>query len=44
MALKNFDERMVAARKRLLEYVIEIAGRLVSVDDENQMEACRHGG
>ena len=33
--LQYFDERQVAARKRLLEYVIEVAGRLVSVNDED---------
>ena len=33
MALKDFDERPIASRKRLLEYVIEIAGRLVRVDE-----------
>ena len=35
MALHNFDERPVASCKRLLEYVVEITGRLVSVDDED---------
>ena len=35
MPLKHLDERPVASRKRLLEYVIEVAGRLVSVNDED---------
>jgi len=33
MALEHFDERAIAPRKRLLEYVIKVAGRLVRVDD-----------
>jgi hypothetical protein len=33
MALEDFDKRPVAPRKRLLEYVVKVAGRLVSVDD-----------
>jgi hypothetical protein len=33
MALKHFDERAIAPRKRLLEYVIKVAGWLVCVDD-----------
>jgi hypothetical protein len=35
MAFEHFDKRPVATRERLLEYVIEVAGRLMSVDDEN---------
>jgi hypothetical protein len=44
MSLQNLDERVIAPRKRLFEYVIEIAGRLMRVDDKNQMEAWGHGG
>ena len=44
MALQYFDEWSIASRERLFENVIEIAGRLVCVDDQNQMEAWRHGG
>jgi hypothetical protein len=35
MPLQHIDKRPVASRKRLLEYMIEIAGRLVSVNDED---------
>jgi hypothetical protein len=37
MAFEHLDERPIAARKRLLEYVIEIAGWLMRVDEQNQM-------
>jgi hypothetical protein len=37
MALENLDKRPIAPRKRLFEYVIEIAGRLMRVDEQNQM-------
>jgi hypothetical protein len=33
MAFEDLDERPVAPCKRLLEYVIEVAGRLVSMND-----------
>ena len=39
MALEHFNERQIASRERLFEYVIEIAGRLVRVNEQNQMEA-----
>jgi hypothetical protein len=35
MSLQNLNERVVATRKRLFEYVIEIAGRLMRVDEQN---------
>jgi hypothetical protein len=35
MAVEHFDKRAIATRKRLLEYVIEVAGRLVSVNEKN---------
>jgi hypothetical protein len=44
MALQHFNERAIASRERLFEYVIEIAGRLVRMNDQYQMEAWRHGG
>jgi hypothetical protein len=34
MSLQNLNERVVATRKRLFEYVIEIAGRLMRVDEQ----------
>jgi hypothetical protein len=39
MALKHFNERAIASRERLFEDVIEIAGWLVRMNDQNQMEA-----
>jgi hypothetical protein len=35
MPLEDLDKRLVASRKRLLEYVIKIAGWLMSVNDQN---------
>jgi hypothetical protein len=37
MAFEHFDERAIATRERLLKYVIEVAGRLMRVDEQNQM-------
>jgi len=37
MPFEHFDERPIAAREGLLEYVIEIASRLMRVDEQNQM-------
>jgi hypothetical protein len=33
--LQDFNERVIAPRKRLFEYVIEVAGRLMRVDEQN---------
>jgi len=44
MTLQNVDEGVIAPRERLLKYMIEIAGRLMRVNEQNQMEAWRHGG
>ena len=41
--LECFDERQVAARVRLLKNVVEVAARLMGVDEQNQMELGRHG-
>jgi hypothetical protein len=37
MTFEYFDERAITARERLLEYVIEVAGWLMRVDEQNQM-------
>jgi hypothetical protein len=33
MSLQNFDERVIAPLKRLFEYVIEVTGRLMRMDE-----------
>ena len=43
MPLEDFDERQIATGVGLLENVIEIANRLMRVDEQNQMELWRHG-
>ncbi len=44
MSLENLYEWQIAARIGLFENMIEIATRLMRVDEENQMELWRHEG
>jgi hypothetical protein len=37
MPFEHLDERPITAREGLLKYVIEIASRLMRVDEQNQM-------
>jgi hypothetical protein len=41
--LKRLEKRQVAALKRLLKNMAEVAARLMRVDEKNQMELWRHG-
>jgi hypothetical protein len=41
--LKSLEERKVAAFKRLLKNMAEVAARLMRVDEKDQMELWRHG-
>jgi hypothetical protein len=43
MLLKSFDKGQVAALKRLLKNVAEVAARLMGVNEKDQMELWRHG-
>jgi hypothetical protein len=43
MLLQEFDEREIAVLISLFEHVAEIAARLVSVDQQGEMEALGHG-
>ena len=43
MFFQDLDERQIAARVGLLEHMVEIADRLMRVNEENQMELWRHG-
>jgi hypothetical protein len=41
--LKCLDEGQVATRVGLLKNVVEVAARLMGMDEQNQMELGRHG-
>ena len=41
--LKSLQKRQVAAFKRLLKNMAEVAARLMRVDEKDQMELWRHG-
>ena len=41
--LQCLDKRQIAAFKRLLKNMAEIAARLMRVDEKDQMELWRHG-
>src|SRR6266446_7270737 len=41
--LKGLEERQVATRVGLLKNMVEVAARLMGVDEQNQMELGRHG-
>ena len=41
--LKSLEERKVAAFKRLLKNMAEVAARLMRVNEKDQMELWRHG-
>ena len=41
--LKGLEEGQVATRVGLLKNMVEVAARLMGVDEQNQMELGRHG-
>jgi hypothetical protein len=44
VGLEHIEERLVAVLVSLLEDVVEVAGGLVIVTDENQADSIHHGG